>query len=303
MELALFVVGIHVIFHIQHRLSNMKKTIFFFLIAAFTAQAQNNTLLWKITGKGLEKPSYLFGTMHLICSSDFNISESLKKSIGESEQVVMELDMDDPSMMNSMQQIMFMKDGKTLKNVLNETDYLAVNQYFKDTLKMGLEFFGAVKPALLVSLMYAKLFGCEPQSYEMSFVQMAQSQRKEILGLESFAEQGSIFDSIPYKLQAEQLVEMIHNIPKARAELMKGVDLYKKQDLEGLNRWSQDEEFGFKEYEGMLLNNRNKNWISKIDKYVKQKPTFIAVGAAHLGGQNGVISLLKKQGFKVEPVR
>ena len=54
---------------------------------------------------------------------------------------------------------------------------------------------------------------------------------------------------------------------------------------------------------GMLLNNRNKNWISKIDKYVKQKPTFIAVGAAHLGGQNGVISLLKKQGFKVEPVR
>ena len=283
----------------------MKKLIFFLLISILSAQAQDktNALLWKISGNHTSKPSYIFGTMHLICSSDFILSDSLKTAFRKSEQVVMELDMDDPTMMASMQEVMFMKNGKNLKNLLNEPDYKTVNQYFKDSVGMGLELFSTIKPAMLISILYPKLFGCEPQSYEMSFMQMAKTQQKEILGLEGFREQAAIFDSIPYKLQAQQVVEMIKNIPKTRAELRKGVEFYKKQDLAGLMRWSEADEFGFKEYEKILLKDRNKNWISKIDSFSKQKSTFFAVGAAHLGGENGVIRLLQKQGFKVEPVR
>ena len=118
----------------------MKKLIFLFLISILSAQAQDktNALLWKISGNHASKPSYIFGTMHLICSSDFILSDSLKAAFGKSEQVVMELDMDDPTMMASMQEVMFMKNGKNLKNLLNDPDYKTINQYFKDSVGMGL---------------------------------------------------------------------------------------------------------------------------------------------------------------------
>ncbi len=77
--------------------------------------------------------------------------------------------------------------------------------------------------------------------------------------------------------------------------------LYKEKDIEALYKQTESEE-DFSEYEGVLINNRNTDWVSTIISEAYQKPTFFAFGAAHLAGENGVINLLRKKGYTVKPV-
>lgn len=77
--------------------------------------------------------------------------------------------------------------------------------------------------------------------------------------------------------------------------------LYKSKDIDKLYRMSiSDDVFG--KYENVLLNKRNNNWISPMAKEMEAMPTFFAVGAGHLGGPNGIITLLRKKGYKVSAV-
>ncbi len=112
----------------------------------------------------------------------------------------------------------------------------------------------------------------------------------------------SIFDSIPYKEQAEMLVESIKNGGEAEGDdLDVLVELYKKQDINGLDDMlNGDPEIS--KYNQVLLVNRNKNWIPRIGKFANEKPTFFAVGAGHLPGKEGVIRLLREAGYTVRAI-
>ncbi len=284
----------------------MKKILLFAVLLSLysSIQAQNTTsLLWKVSGNGLEQPSYLFGTIHLICSKDFRTSDSLLSKLTESQQLILELDMDDPTMMLIMQQNMFMKNGQKIQELLNEKEVRVIDNYFKDSLGMNIAIFANAKPFILMSLMYSKLLGCTPESYELFLTQRAEQQKKEILGLETVSEQMAIFDSIPYQLQAKMLLDIIRDAPKAQVEFRKMVELYQKQDVEGLLKMTDSSQFDFSAYESILLNDRNKRWIAKIERYIKLKPSFIAVGAAHLGGERGILSLLRKQGYTIDAIK
>ncbi|HRN47876.1 MAG TPA: TraB/GumN family protein, partial [Niabella sp.] len=112
---------------------------FFFLAIFLWSNAQNQsikdssqTLLWKITGKGLEKPSYLFGTMHILCEKDAVLSDNAKKAIANTEVVYFEADMDDMQEMMSAMKAMKMKNGVTLKSLLSNEDYEKVKKYFSE---------------------------------------------------------------------------------------------------------------------------------------------------------------------------
>lgn len=112
----------------------------------------------------------------------------------------------------------------------------------------------------------------------------------------------AVFDSIPYADQAKMLVTLMDSLPQARQEFSKMVEVYKKQDLAGLYSMTLESDFEMENQQEVLLTSRNKRWIPIIEKQVAEKPTFVAVGAAHLGGEEGVIALLRKQGFSVVPV-
>jgi hypothetical protein len=79
------------------------------------------------------------------------------------------------------------------------------------------------------------------------------------------------------------------------------VEIYKSKDINKLHQMATDDK-DFGEYEAVLLNDRNKNWVPVIVNQAQQKPTFFAVGAGHLGGANGVINLLRQQGLSVKPI-
>ncbi|WP_247237683.1 TraB/GumN family protein [Telluribacter sp. SYSU D00476] len=275
-------------------------------IAATSARAQapqEPSLLWEISGKGLTKPSYLYGTIHLICPGDFILEEVLKERLQKAEQLTLELDMDDPGMMMSMAQLMLMKDNKQLSTLLPQEDYLRLNQFFRDSVGMNITPFERAKPFVLMSLLFNRVLNCQPQSYEMTLVGLAKKQQIEVVGLETVAEQMAVFDTIPYQDQARMLVQMIDNLPKARTEFTQMVNLYKKQDVAGLHKMTLESDFDMQGQEETLLYGRNRRWIPLMANMMGQKSTFFAVGAAHLGGTEGVIALLRKQGYKVVPVR
>lgn len=282
------------------------KRIFFFgtvLLMTLPSLAQRKALLWEISGNGLTTPSFLYGTIHLICAQDFVISGAVKNSFQTTAQVVLELDMDDPKMMLDMAQYMFMKNGMTLKKLYSESDYNDLDHFFKDSLGMGLGLLNGVKPFILMSMMYKSVLKCEPKSYEMTFVEMAKKQKKEVMGLESVQEQMAIFDEIPYETQATALIKMIREGMQTDDEFDKIVKLYKSQNIKRMANTANTNEFEFSGFEDKLLADRNTSWINKIGTFAHQKSTFFAVGAAHLGGRKGVIRLLKKAGYKLKAIR
>jgi hypothetical protein len=264
---------------------------------------KENALLWQITGKNLAKPSYIYGTIHAICPQDMDISAQLKEKFKQSDQLVLELDMDEPGFMMASMKGMLMENGQTLKGLLSESDYQLLDRFFTDSLGMSLAFFGSMKPLLTSAVTYSKLLGCEPQAYETVFMDMAKAENKEVLGLEKVEDQLAIFQKIPYQKQADLLVEGVKDYSKAKQQFKEMIDLYKKGDIGSAYKLIKETSTGMEEYEGIMLKERNQNWIPQIEKMAKEKPTFFAVGAGHLAGEEGLINLLRKKGYKVIPLK
>lgn len=262
-----------------------------------------NSLLWKISGNGLEKPSYLFGTIHMTCN--YQLSDKLKDAFAQTDQIALEIDMDDPQMQMKMMQGMMMKDDKSIKGMLSDEEYKKLDTFFKENTGMGLAMFNKAKPFMLMSMLLLKSTGCEkPKSYEEEFVKIAKTDKEEVLGLETIESQLAIFDDIPYEEQLKEVIKMVDKgVDGTTEDFVKLSELHTAENIEGLLKLMEEEEGMTKDFSDKLLDTRNKNWIPVIEKMSKEKPTFYGVGAMHLAGENGVIKLLRKAGYKVEAVR
>jgi uncharacterized protein YbaP (TraB family) len=159
-----------------------------------------------------------------------------------------------------------------------------------------------MKPTLVVSGIYPSLMGCDVGSPEMKLANMAKMDSIVVKGLESVEEQMAAFDAIPLQEQAEMLRSYLLEAGEAKRELMDMLALYRTKDVMGMASMFENTEEGWGKYEEDLLIKRNKAWISRITEQTKIEQTFFAVGAGHLGGDQGIISLLRKAGFTVEPV-
>ncbi|WP_026350995.1 TraB/GumN family protein [Dyadobacter beijingensis] len=286
----------------------MRKIFLVIMLCLFCAIARaqvptENSLLWEITGPGLSKPSYLFGTIHLICPTDFSLSDSLKSTLSRTQQVALEMDMDDPGMMAGMMKTMNMAAGNELKKLVTEQEYQRLDRFFKDSVHVGLAMFERAKPFVLMGPLFSSVLDCQPESYEMRLVEMAGKQKSEVIGIETLEEQMAIFDTIPYKDQAKMLLTLIDSLPSARKEFKTLVALYKAQNINELYRMTLKSEFGMEGNEEVMLFARNRKWVPRIGRIATEKPTFFAVGAAHLGGEKGVIALLRKEGYRVRAMK
>lgn len=262
--------------------------------------ADDNTLLWEISGNGLTKASYLFGTFHLMCKDDINLSDALKQAITKSNDIYLELDMDDPATLSGAIMLMTMKDGKKLKDLYTPEEYKRVTDYFKDSLKTPIGLFQNMKPEFLVALLYPKMMPCKDvSSVEEAIMQLAKAGNKEIKGLETMAFQASVFDSIPYEKQAQELLTVIDSMEKSRIYFSLMLSAYKNQRLDEIENIIKNPEFGIETNQDILLDSRNKNWVVQLKDIMKNDPVFIAVGAGHLVGKAGLIALLRAEGYVV----
>ncbi len=270
------------------------------------------SLLWEISGNGIEKPSFLYGTIHIINKDDFLLTDETKASFNSSERVTFEINMeelDDISTLFTLFSKVMMPDAITLKDLLEEEDYNFVKKELSElglpSMMMGI--LERIKPMFLTTFVSGdmdpnSLENGEIVSYEMEFMKMAQQTEKEMAGLETIEYQISIFDSIPLTDQAQMLVESLKAESEGSDQFKEMIDMYLNQDIEAMQEMFNDEDDGMAKYEDVLLVNRNRNWIPIMESMMKEKPTFFAVGAGHLGGENGVIKLLRKEGYTVKPL-
>lgn len=262
------------------------------------------SLLWKIEKEGMKHPSYLFGTMHLIEKQYFYFPETLEKIIKKSDLLVMEI----AGVSNQAEAMKYLvlKEGTFF-------DYFSAAQ--TDTIlnwakvKMGLDesmfrtTFSKFKPFVVVQTATQMQFMGKTESYEMTFENLANKYKIKIAGLETIADQMNIFDNLSKSQQAEMVMSGIRDEEKTLATTLKMQQMYARQRIDSLYSYIHSEGGVLAEEQNAFLDQRNRNWIPKIKEMASNGKAFIAVGAGHLGGENGVIRLLEKEGYKLTPIR
>ncbi len=268
------------------------------------SNAENNrTLVWEINGDGLSKPSYLMGTIHIICKEDYFWTDAMQKALNNTEKVCMEMDMDDMGLQMKVGQAMMLPEGKSLKDFFTEAEYKKVAEYAEKTLSLPSMMISKMKPVMLYTMMSTKAIECPvTESYEMNIMSKAKANKTEIIGLETADEQIAALDKMNADSVAHYIVESIDNkgVPSIK-ETAKLMDAYKQQDLDALTQLMLQSEQMAGGLDALLYE-RNKKWIPIMTDIARRQATLFAVGAGHLGGENGVIELLRKAGFKVTPV-
>lgn len=270
------------------------------------------TLLWKIDGNGLDSSSYLFGTIHLIPESDFIIKPKLEKALSEVSKVTFEInmeDMTDPSLLFVLMNKIMMPSDSTLEDLVTEMEYQQITKFFSEgSLPLPMEIIKKIKPAFLSMMDPTALSGGEfaenTVSYELNLFELCQKNQKVVDGLETIEFQIGLFDMVPLKDQADMLIHAVQEVKDTTQEnaLQELIDVYLLEDIQGMQQLMDvdaPEMMGIGEE---LLVNRNIKWIPTMGTMMKKQRTLFAVGAGHLGGEEGVISLLRKAGYQVHPV-
>lgn len=271
----------------------------------FTTAAGNKSLLWEVTGNGLQKPTYLYGTMHLLCAEEAALSTNLQTIIRESDEVYFEIDLDDLSQILSGFTLGRMKADTTLDMLYAEEDYQRVKDFFvSNGMELQFTLFKRMQPMLISALVYEVAMPCtQKEGIELNIMQLAKKFEKEVKGLETAAYQASLMENIPYVQQAVTLLNSIDSISTMETQAREMARLYREQDLEKLLEFSLETEGGTsKEIEDIIINQRNRNWAEMFGRIAGNKQLLIAVGAGHLGGDNGLIILLQQKGYTLRPL-
>lgn len=260
----------------------------------------SKSLLWEVSGNGLKAPSYFYGTMHLMCADDAVLSENVRKIMQHVDTIYLEVDLDNAGELLSGMLNLTMKDNRQLSDYLDEKDYEKVKTFFEQYQPdLPFSMLERQHPLMLSSSLYELLLPCEKKNgIELRIVDEAYKLKKDTKGLETLAFQSSIFDSIPYDEQAKELVKSIENLGKLKQSMDEMVAVYKSQDLTRLQEVTEQDDSTISNHMDLLLYSRNRNWVAQFDT-IAHSPTLFAVGAGHLGGDKGVLNLLKLKGYTI----
>ena len=187
---------------------------------------------------------------------------------------------------------------------MSDSDFVILRTFMVDSIGIKPYTFDIayckLKPFYLEQLIFFRYMHDAKESYEENLTKIAQNNTISIVGLETFEEQLKFLEGIPIESQLKSMVETIKNYTSETQKLDQLIKDYRNQDLNALMKSFEDEE-DITQTDN-LIKNRNTNWIPKVKALINSKTCFIAVGAGHLGGKDGLIQLLRKEGYTVEPI-
>lgn len=291
----------------------MKRLIYILFLCA-TACGGQAQLLYKISGNGLERPSYIVGTYHLEDARFVGEIPGAEQALAAVEQVCGEVpfvDMFDPDSAAMMKASMYLPGEQTIKDVLTPKQLKQLNKVMVDL--CGLPFtnrfifiqMGQLTPAALETTLLLMLYMKEnPNAFDPTngldnyFQKSAHEQGKPVIGLETVSLQvQTLYQSEPIEEQTKTLMTLVKN-PKKQMQLLTKIEgLYRAQDMAGLENFLKKGETP-----PALLENRNANWLQLMPTIMAEHSTLFAVGAAHLPGKKGVLQMLREAGYTVEAV-
>jgi uncharacterized protein len=260
------------------------------------------TLLWEVSGNGLNQPSYLLGTIHIGCADRLALTPEQQKALKKSQQLYLEIDLTTPSKETDYK----IPGGKKLKDVMTAAQYAEVEYYFGDLEQAGLS---EVRPNILagkivreVSLKAYERICKKVTSKEEVLLDAVKTRKIPIGALENATDRNNALKTITIQQEVEKLMSAISSDNKQSPENEKSPEKYMAeidkihsgQDLIAICQKPNSTK--------AVTEERNRRWIPKMMQSMSQKATFFGFGAGHLCGEQGVISLLQAKGYKVQPI-
>lgn len=271
----------------------------------------NAQLVWKISGNGIQKPSYILGTHH---GCPFNYCDSipgLMKAFDKVDNIIGEINMIEfsemsPERMQKMQAMMMMPADTSLLSLFNEEKTAKVNAWLKDEMGASLEMLSVMKPmTIMVTVQNKEIMEVIPEIATMTSIDkymqtLGQRKGKTIGELETADYQMELLYGNSLEEQADALLEMI-DYGDSKGLLQQLTNAYKSQNLDTLWKVFQEQMTGY-EYDA-IVKVRNLNWEKQMRELLPKQSTLFVVGAGHLPGEYGMINLLREAGYKVKPVK
>jgi|GEM_PF-355717 len=303
----------------------MKQCIIVFFACFFVVNAwgqYENSLLWEVTGNGLETPSYLYGTMHLQDERVFGLEDLIEEKMETCDALALELITSEDEMggMNAdVMSMVMMENGVKLSDLMSKSDYRKVKKLtvegFEKMMPVGTDLgpmakvlltnmlINRVKPLFVSSIITAGQSNSDrPVALDMHLQNMATEMDKELIGIETMEEQMGAINRISVEDQAKMLVEQVNNMKQSEKELEMMIEAYEQQNLNLIDSLSESSgETEGQSFEDELLVKRNDVMAERIDKIYQKQSTFVAVGAAHLVTKNGLINQLREMGYTIKP--
>ena len=256
------------------------------------------SLLWKISRGDLETASYLYGTIHIKDKRVFEFSDSVLIAFEKCEAFVIEVDLN-PENLVLLSQKMILPDDQTLKDLFSEEEYHLVKTVVEDIIGVDILLLNKLKPIAILSLvMNSQFVNDVDMSVDEYFYRKAIAEDKEIIGIETIEEQFEILEAIPNDF----IIDYFKNIDQAKEDMEIIIKLYKSAELEEMLEMMQKDK-SMVMIQKNLLTDRNIKMAERIQTMIDEQPIFITVGAGHLPGKEGIINMLTKAGYKIEPVK
>jgi len=282
----------------------IRHSIVLFLFVVFSCNAfAKDGLFWRIESNN-GQTSYLLGTIHSDDPRVLNIPEVILKALSESKSFSGEIKMDMMTMMQASE-LMFSISGTTLDKKLDNKTYQKVVAALLD---YGIPEVIAqrMKPwAVAATLSLPK-----PETgvfLDMKLYQLASQQQKALYGLETVEEQVGAMEAIPEHLQVKMISDALEQYPSIEAIIDSLITAYVSRDLnriekiskENMDKGSADVN---KAFDRELIVKRNQRMLLRMQPRLQEGHAFIAVGALHLPGEYGLLTLLRKQGYNVSSI-
>lgn len=296
----------------------MKRHLLICLILLCTLVGTQAQLLYRISGNGLNRPSYIVGTYHLADGSFINKIPGATAALGEVQQVCGEtnmIDMLNPDTVAFIDRLGRLPQGMTIKTILGEEQFKKLDQCFATLAGFPLSsplIYGQVKncsPMVLLSNL--QVLAClakegrtiNPETaIDVEFQQRAIRAGKTVMGFETVEYQANVLFGLPLEQQTEILMSTVDNIDAIVDMLKQVIDTYYAQDIEKVQQLTLSDPTAKPAFLERILFDRNRNWSSLMPGIMNDKATMFVVGAAHLPGENGLIATLKSMGYDIEPV-
>ncbi len=278
-----------------------------------SAQPLENSLLWRISGKSLKAPSYLYGTTHRICAQDYVLRGRVIRAMDSCAQIAFEANIVDSVEMENTQKSML--KAQKLKDLLSQAEYKQLLRLGQTVLHLSEQEIDQMSPLMMMFATYKLATpDCVAASAEAVIAGVARSNeryynrsKRPFIGLENWEDQARVFDQKISLILAKTLRIMLERMQTLgknnRAKFL--VQGYKQENLNAIAK--TQEAIDMNTAESTLLNDkilkeRNKLWLPRMEAAMLQKPTFFAVGVMHLIGNNGLILMLRHQGYRVTAV-
>ncbi|MCC7503117.1 MAG: TraB/GumN family protein [Flavobacteriales bacterium] len=283
----------------------MRRSLTFFLSAFHVllfAQGGQQALLWQVTQPAMRDTSYLFGTMHTRDARAFQFGPEVSRAFIRCEIVAGELDMEETKRLGTtLAGAMFLPAGSTLDRYYSKREYKQVMNALREELGPLAVMGAKMRPFYLMAMLSEVELGKDSALVLDDWLQkQGRAMDKSVVGLETIKEQIDAVDRIPLEEQARMLLQQAR-MKGRHADAERALKNYVDGDLEALLAQMVDDGLGGPA-DKALLQDRNLRMIERMQEHMQGHGVFVAVGAAHLPGEHGLIEHLRRLGYTVLPV-